>query len=390
MLMDGRWRFENGRGGEDFDGTEAQMKRLTVRRFFALAIGFGFAFVFGHRFFLSPVFAGYDPSGLRLPPGFQASIYVTGTGFHEDQRGIPAVVSMTFDRRGGLYFARTANRLKEIYGRSDARVYRMPPGPAKVTPATEKQFLFGPPLHDPDDLAVNSRGEVFVSASHPAGYGIVYRLTPGGAASLFAGGPVASGPPLLRDPEGIAFDKTGNVYVIDTDLGVVVKLDGQGKVLDPRWLTGLGRGRTLTIDHRDNLWIGSDGAHDTEPIDRHGEILRAPLAGGKPETVYSGALPSGMSFSPGGNLFVAQRRAHKIFALTPAGKHVEFASFTGRSSLRTLAFPPLTEQTRRLGIAGDLFVMVFPMLDYPVREVIRISGPFDDYVKRGGTAATQR
>jgi hypothetical protein len=26
--------------------------------------------------------------------------------------------------------------------------------------------------------------------------------------------------------------------------------------------------------------------------------------------------------------------------------------------------------------------MVFPMLDYPVREVIRITGPFDDYVKR--------
>jgi hypothetical protein len=50
--------------------------------------------------------------------------------------------------------------------------------------------------------------------------------------------------------------------------------------------------------------------------------------------------------------------------------------------LRTLAFPPQNERTRRLGIAGDLFVMVFPMLDYPVREVIRISGPFDAYVER--------
>jgi len=97
-----------------------------------------------------------------------------------------------------------------------------------------------------------------------------------------------------------------------------------------------------------------------------------------------------MSFSPGENLFVAQRRSHKIFALTPAGKRVEFASFTGRSSLRTLAFPPVTAQTRKLGIAGDLFVMVFPMLDYPVREVIRITGPFDDYVERGGSEAAQR
>jgi hypothetical protein len=42
-----------------------------------------------------------------------------------------------------------------------------------------------------------------------------------------------------------------------------------------------------------------------------------------------------------------------------------------------------------LGIAGDLFVMVFPMLDYPVREVIRITGPFDDYIKRGAVDAAR-
>jgi len=366
------------------------MGRLTARRIFVWTIAHGVAFVLSQHSLLRSGLAGYDPSGLKLPPGFQASIYVTGAGFHDDQRGIPAVVSMTFDHRGALYFARTANRLKEIYGRGDARVYRMPPGEAKVTPSTEKRFLFGPPLHDPDELAVNRRGEVFVSASHPAGYGAIYRLSPNGAGSVFAGGPVPSGQPLLRDPEGIAFDKAGNVYIVDNDLGVVVKLNDKGEVLDPHWLSGLGRGRTLTIDAKDNLWIGSDGTHDSEHIDRNGEILRVALSGGRRETIYSGALPSGMSMSPGENLFVAQRRSHKIFVLTPAGKRVEFASFTGRSSLRTLAFPPVSAQTRKLGIAGDLFVMVFPMLDYPVREVIRITGPFDDYVKRGRVEATQR
>jgi sugar lactone lactonase YvrE len=342
-----------------------------------------FVLVFCLGGFSLPAFAGYDPSGLRLPAGFQASVYVTGAGFHEDQRGIPAVVAMAFGPNGALYFARTANRLKEIYGRSDARIYRVPPGAAKVTAATEKQFLFGPPLHDPDELAVNRSGEVFVSTRHPAGYGSVYRLNPNGNAALFAGGPASSGKPLLQDPEAIAFDKADNVYIIDNDLGVVVKLDGKGKVLDPRWITGIGRGRTLTMDSKNNLWIGSDGAHDSEHIDRHGEILRVELSNGSRETIYSGALPSGMSFSPAGNLFVAQRRSHKLFALTPDGKRVEFASFAGRSALRTLAFPPVNEHTRKLGIANSLFVMVFPMLDYPVREVIRITGPFDDYVGRG-------
>jgi len=328
-------------------------------------------------------FAGYDPSGLRLPPGFQVSLYVTGSGFHRNQRGIPAVVAMSFGPDGTLYFARTANRLKEIYGRSDARLYRVPPGAAKITAATEKQFLFGPLLDDPDELTVNRRGEVFVSTRHATGYGSIYRLNPNGTATLFAGGPAPSGKPLLQDPEDIAFDQADNVYVIDSDLGVVVKLDPNGKVLNRRWLTGIGRGRTLTIDSRDNLWIGSDGSHDSEHIDRHGEILRVQLSSGKRETIYSGALPSGMSFSPGGHLFVAQRRSHKLFALAADGKRVEFATFSGRAALRTLAFPPVNEHTRKLGLAGDLFVMVFPVLDYPVREVIRISGPFDDFVKRG-------
>lgn len=328
------------------------------------------------------VAAGYDPAGLKLPPGFKVMTYVTGSGFHEGERGIPAVVSMMFHTDGTLYFARTANRLREIYGRSSAPIYRIPPGEAKITPESEKTFLFGPPLEDPDELGINARGEVFVSTRNPAGYGSIYRLNAAGKSSRFAGGPPSSGSPLFLDPEGIAFDKKGNVYVVDKDLGVVVQLDPDGKVLNRRWISEIGRGRTLTFDPRDYLWIGSDGPHDTPHIDGSGQIFRFHLASKKLDVVHSGPLPSGMGLTPDGNLFVAQRRSHKLFALTADGKRVEFASFTGRSALRTLAIPPDTEQTRKLGIAGDLFVMVFPMLDYPVREVIRISGPFDAYVAR--------
>jgi sugar lactone lactonase YvrE len=223
----------------------------------------------------------------------------------------------------------------------------------------EKQYLFGAPLDDPDDLAVNRQGEIFVSTSHPTGYGSIYRLSPEGQGSLFAGGKPSNGKPLLQDPDGIAFGNAGNVYVADNALGVVVKLDNKGKVLNPRWLSGIGRGRTLTVDTKGFLWVGSDGPHDSEPIDRNGEIIRVQLSTGKSEMIYSGALPSGMSFSPGENLFVAQRRSHKLFALTPDAKRVEIASFTERAALRTLAFPPVTERTRKLCIAGDLSLWFF-------------------------------
>jgi hypothetical protein len=331
--------------------------------------------------------ARFDPRAIELPPGFTITSYVTGTGFGPgaNDRGIPAIVSATFDLQGSLYLARTANRLREIYDRSDASIYRIPLGGATVTRDTEDRFLFGDPLPDPHEVAVNDQGEVFVSTSDPAGgFGSVYRIRPSGQTEVFAGGaPSAGAAPLLEDPQGIGFDREGNVYVIDEAQGVIVKLDRDGQVLDPRLVTNLGRGRTLTFDRRNSVWIGSDGPHDTAQVDGSGVIYRASLPSWKLQRVHSGPLPSGMSLSPAGNLFVAQRRSGRIFAVTPQGRRVDFASFDRGAAIRTLVFAPVTPATRKAGIAGNLFVMVFPELDYPVREIVRISGPFDVYV---GTA----
>lgn len=325
---------------------------------------------------------------INLPPGFTVTTHVTATGFDPNRSrnfpGLPAIVSIAFDRQGNFYFARTANRLREIYGKDAAEIYRVPPSGAKVTRRTEDRFLFGPSLLDPDEVAVNNKGEAFVSTSNRAkGFGSVYRLTSSGSIHLFAGGPSAPGsPPLLRDPEGIAFDKTGNIYVTDSVLGIVVKFDPEGRVINPRFLSGLGRSRTLTFDSRAYLWIGSDGPHKDPHRDGFGQIYRVKMPGNKLRLVHTCPLPSGMSLSPGGYLFVAQRRSGKIFVLTPEGRRIEFASFTGNSALRTLAFSPVTAETKKAGIAGKL--LVFPMLDFPVREVIQITGPFDKYVEREG------
>jgi sugar lactone lactonase YvrE len=358
-------------------------KHVSLSSCFVVVILFLVSFIFN-----KPSWCGFDFDGTKLPLGFKANTYLSGTGFDPNRRqnvpGLPAIVSFTFDPQGNLYFARTANRLWEIYGSDTAPIYRIPLGKTLITTETEKNFFFGPSLQDPDDLAINQKGEIFVSTKNWLDrYGSVYRLTPGGEASLFAGGPPGKGaPPLFMDPEGISFDQAGNVYVIDVELGKVVKFNADGKLLNPEFITGLGRGRALTFDHRGFLWVGTDGPHATPHMDGSGRIYRASLPDGKLQLLHSGPLPSGMSLSPAGNLFAAQRRSGKIFALTPDGKHVEFATFTGRSALRTLAFPPVTKETQKAGIAGDLFVMVFPRLDYPVREIIRISGPFDVYVKK--------
>jgi len=331
---------------------------------------------------------GFDFDDMTLPPGFKASTYFTGSGFDPDENqnagGIPAIVSFVFDHDGNLYFARTANRLREIYDSDSAPIYRVPADVRRIDPKTERKYLFGPELKDPDEVAVNDKGEVFVSSSDlREGFGSVYRLSSDGKAALFAGGPPAKGGrPLFMDPEGIAFDHQGQVYVTDRDLGKVVKLDQSGRVIHPDFMTGLGRVRTLTFDPRGFFWVGSDGPHFTPHEDGSGRIFRADLPDGRLKLLHSGPLASGMGLSPKGNLFAAQRRSGLLFALTPGGRRVEFAAFRGNAALRTLAFPPDTKATRQAGIAGDLFVMVFPELDYPVREIIRISGPFDDYVEK--------
>ena len=65
-------------------------------------------------------YAGYEQAAMDLPPGLKVTTYITGSGFHGDDRGIPAIVAIDFHTDGTLYFARTANRLREIYDRDDA------------------------------------------------------------------------------------------------------------------------------------------------------------------------------------------------------------------------------------------------------------------------------
>lgn len=174
---------------------------------------------------------GFDFAGMKLPPGFTATPYVRGVGFDPSEGrnapGLPAIVTITFDSKGALYFARTANRLSEIYGTDYAPIYRISPGPATIKVDNEKKILFGPTLSDPDEAEVDKNGDVFVnSENREEGFGSLYKLSSTGEAVLFAGGPPAPGSSLLlKNPEGIAFDPAGNVYVVDYDIGVVVKLD---------------------------------------------------------------------------------------------------------------------------------------------------------------------
>ena len=327
-----------------------------------------------------------------LPPGFTAQVYVTGQGFdagsERGAQGIPATSTLAFDASGTLYLARTGARFRQGEAQDYSPVYRIPAGGARLTQDAESRYLYGPPLPNPQVAVARGRGEVFVTTyDRDRRLGALYRLVDGRAV-LFAGGtPPAGGAPVLRHPEGVALDAAGNVYVADRDQGVVVRLDPAGKVLNPEFAR-LTRPRMLSFDEAGQLWIASDGTAEAPFLDGQGQLWRA-SPDGQLTLALEGPLPAAIGRSPGGALAFGQRRAGKVLVVTPEGKRIEFASMTEGTTLRGLAFAPVTPETRRAGIAGDLFLVVIARSVWALNEVIRVSGPFDEFVRRESQAPSQ-
>jgi sugar lactone lactonase YvrE len=331
-----------------------------------------------------------SPAGaeLGLPPGFTSEVYVTGQGFdsagERGVSGIPAVGTLAIDATGTLYLSRTGARFRTGDVEDLWAIYRVPVGGGRITPDTEARFLYGPPLPNPQIGAVSARGAVWVTTyDRERRLGALYRFLDGKPV-LFAGGrPPAGGEPLLRHPEGVAVDGKGDVYVTDREQGTIVRLDARGAVVNTRYASLL-RPRMLVMDEAGALWVGGDGTAETPFGSGSGEIWRV-TPDGETRSVLQGPLPAGLSQSPGGALFVVQRRTGQLFAVTPDGRRLDFATTRDGTFLRAIAFAPVTPETRKAGIAGDLFLVVVSRSMWLLNEVVRISGPFDDWVRQATT-----
>jgi hypothetical protein len=160
---------------------------------------------------------------------------------------------------------------------------------------------------------------------------------------------------------------------------VIVRLDRTGRVVNPRYVA-VTRPRALAVDGSGSLWIGSDGSAEAPWQQGPGEIWEV-TADGVPRVLLRGPVPQAMSVSPGGHLVVADRQAAQVFAVTPEGARIELAQFTDGDAPRGLAFAPITPDTQRAGIAGELFVVVIRRGVFAVNEVYRIAGPLDELIR---------
>jgi hypothetical protein len=342
-----------------------------TRRWRPLIVAGGFALVAGPA----------AHAEIVLPQGFTAQAYVTGSGFDHGTaavaHGFPSASTLAFDHRGVLYLARTGRRY--LGGDVDGLtpIYRVPLGGARLRADAEAQYFYGPPLWNPQVATVQGGRDLYITTfDRDRKVGVLYRIVDARAELVAGGTPPPGGTPLLQQPEGVAADSAGRLYVADRGQNVVIRLDASGRVLDPRW-AAIRRPRLLAIDDKDQLWVGADGDAEAPWQRGPGEIWKV-TAAGIATLVLRGPVPSGMGLAPSGQLFVADRPGARIFVLGPDGTVGAFAGFTDGDAPRGLGFAPVTPETRRSGIAGDLFVTTIRRSAWSTNEVVRISGPFDE------------
>ena len=193
------------------------------------------------------------------------------------------------------------------------------------------------PLNDPQGMAIDSAGNIYVSNGALAGGygGSVVKIAPNGTATTIFSDWV--GPMIGATLDGVAVDSAGNVYVADTANSRIVKITPTGAAGTFADATaGISQPNGLLLDPGGNLYISSTAANT---------ILKATPGG--TVTTFIGAqgglsAPDGMAMDAAGNLYVANTyyslfpgaAQNTVSKVTPGGAISTYAQgFTNPSSL---------------------------------------------------------
>ena len=191
----------------------------------------------------------------------------------------------------------------------------------------------------PNGITVDSAGNVYVSAT---GESKLYKVTPQGVVSTFAGGPGGGSKDGVGtaaqffEPGGLAIDGAGNLYVADTRNqqvrkvapdGTVTTLAGQAGVNGNQ--DGKGSGALFTdpqgvaVDAAGNVYVAEWGNHQIRRISPDGTVTTVAGDGyvGMTDGTGPGALfhqPFGVAIDGNGNLYVADTVNNTIRKGSPA------------------------------------------------------------------------
>jgi sugar lactone lactonase YvrE len=120
----------------------------------------------------------------------------------------------------------------------------------------------------------------------------------------------------LDDPTGLAFDKSGNLYVANYYGGTVSEYDSAGDLINGSFASGLVDAEGLAFDSSGNLFVTSlyNGGTVSE-FNSNGKLVKS-FASGSPAV---NRFPAGLAFDSTGNLYVANQFGGKIAEFDAGG-----------------------------------------------------------------------
>lgn len=190
---------------------------------------------------------------------------------------------------------------------------------------------------EPDGIAVDSQGNVYVA---DCGNSRIRQVTPAGVVSTFAGSGVvghtdnaAKLNATFGCPNAVAIDSNGVLYVSDYDTGVR-KILTDGSVTTLASGPDVMGGKGLAVDSAGNVYLAQASMARISKITPNGTVsvvagsTASPSVAGYQDGTGTSARfdgPSAIAVDNAGNLFVADTNNHRIRKITSSGVVSTFA-----------------------------------------------------------------
>jgi hypothetical protein len=306
--------------------------------------------------------------------------------------GVASVAAIFASTPGALAAAPAPGDLEVIAGTAGAC------GAPTPGPATSSGLTY------PEAVAVDSAGNVYIADT---GNNVVEKVTPSGTLSIIAGTGTAGAPTPgpatrsdLRDPDGVAVDSAGNVYIADTGNNVVEKVTPSGTLSiiagksgigaeptpGPATSSALGNPEGVAVDSAGNVYIADTGNNLVEKVTPSGtlSIIAGSYPPGTPTPGPAISSPAGVAVDSAGNVYIADTDSYIVVKITPSGALSVIAG-TGSEGAPTPGPATSSDLWGPVGVAVDSAGNVY-IADSHLAEEVTPSGTLS-IIAGGGTTA---